>query len=97
MSQIAQQTGHLARGSSPLLRLVRCGIHSHDGFGDEIQDTLDLTMPETPTDPFDRLGEASTGPDDPSPSYQASSRAPVRRAEPASRDGTNRAREPDAR
>jgi hypothetical protein len=26
-----------------------------------IQRTLDLTMPETPTDPFDRLGEASTG------------------------------------
>ena len=36
-------------------------IHGDDGFGDEIQGTLDLTMPETPTDPFDRLGEPSTG------------------------------------
>ena len=42
------------------LRLICCGIHSNDGFGDEIQCTLDVTMPETPTDPFDRLGEAST-------------------------------------
>src|ERR1700733_8506059 len=52
--QIAQKPG-------PRLRMVHCGIHSHDGFGDEIQRTPDLTMPETPTDPFDRLGEASTG------------------------------------
>ena len=41
--------------------MVRCGIHSNDGFGDQIQRTLDLTMPETPTDPFDGLGEANAG------------------------------------
>jgi hypothetical protein len=31
-----------------------------DGFGNEIQSPCDLTMPETPSDPLDRLGEAST-------------------------------------
>src|ERR1700744_2209467 len=34
--------------------------HCNDGFGNEIQSAFDLTMPETPSDPLDRLGEAST-------------------------------------
>ena len=34
--------------------------HCNDGFGNEIQSAFDLTMPETPSDPLDRLGEAGT-------------------------------------
>jgi hypothetical protein len=30
------------------------------GFGNEIQSAFDLTMPETPSDPLDSLGETST-------------------------------------
>ena len=34
-------------------------IDDNDGFGNEIQSAFDLTMPETPSDPLDRFGEAS--------------------------------------
>jgi hypothetical protein len=32
-----------APGDGHRLRMVRCGIHSNDGFGDEIPGTPDLT------------------------------------------------------
>jgi hypothetical protein len=40
--------------------IVGCNDQRNDGVGNEIQSAFDLTMPETPTDPLDRLGEAST-------------------------------------
>jgi hypothetical protein len=42
-------------------RIIGCNVHCNDGFGDETQRAFDLTMPETPSDPFDRLGEDQPG------------------------------------
>jgi hypothetical protein len=58
--EIAQKARHLARCDSNLQLIVGCNVHCNDGFGNEIQSPSDLTMPETPSDPLDRLGEAST-------------------------------------
>jgi hypothetical protein len=57
--QIAQKARYLRRQQSsaqfgPLW-------HPKSTVATMIQRTLDLTTPETPTDPFDHLGEASTG------------------------------------
>jgi hypothetical protein len=57
--EIAQEARHLARGGGCRRDIVGCGIYNNDGFGNEIQSALDLTMPETPSDPLDSLGEAS--------------------------------------
>jgi hypothetical protein len=37
------------------------GIHHTQSFANQIKGAPDLTMPETPTNPFDGLGEASVG------------------------------------
>jgi hypothetical protein len=37
-----------------------CNVECNDDFGNEIQSAFDLTVPETPPDPLDRLGKAST-------------------------------------
>ncbi len=58
--EIAQEAHHLARGGSNRRLIVGCSAHCNDGFGNEIQGAFDLAMPETPSDPLDRLGEAST-------------------------------------
>jgi len=58
--QIAQKARYVARGGGHRRRIVGGGIHNNDGFGNEIQSTPDLTMPETPADSFDGFGEAST-------------------------------------
>jgi hypothetical protein len=39
---------------------VGWGINKSDRFINEIQRSLDLTMPQTPADPLDGLGEASS-------------------------------------
>ena len=58
--EIAQEARHLACGGGNRRLIVGCSVHCNDGFGNEIQSAFDLTMPETPSDPLDRLGEAST-------------------------------------
>jgi len=58
--EIAQKARHLACGGSNRRLIVGCNAHCNDGFGNEIQSAFDLTMPETPSDPLDSLGEAST-------------------------------------
>jgi hypothetical protein len=58
--EIAQKAPYLACGGSNRRLTVGCNAHCNDGFGNEIQSAFDLTMPETPSDPLDRLGEAST-------------------------------------
>jgi len=58
--EIAQQARHLARGGGRRRHIVGCSIYDNDGFGNEIQSPFDLTMPETPSDPLDSLGEART-------------------------------------
>jgi hypothetical protein len=58
--EIAQKARHLARDDSNRRLIGGCSGHCNDGFGNEIQSPFDLTMPETPSDPLDRLGEAST-------------------------------------
>jgi hypothetical protein len=54
--EIAQKARHLAGGGSRRRHIVHC----NDGFGNEIRSAFDLTMPQTPSDPLDSLGEAST-------------------------------------
>src|SRR5664279_930419 len=57
---LVQKSCHLAcRGGNRRLVVGR-GVHRSGGFANEIQSASDLTMPETPTDPFDRLSETST-------------------------------------
>jgi hypothetical protein len=56
--EIAQKTRHLARGRFDRRRIVSHGIKRDQSFANEIERGSDLTMPETPTDPLDGLGEA---------------------------------------
>ena len=56
--EIAQEAHRLARGGGRR-RHIGYGIYDNRGFSYEIQGAFDLTMPETPSDPLDRLGEAS--------------------------------------
>ena len=58
--EIAQKARHLARGGGQSAPIVGRSVHCNDGFGDEIQRPPDLAMPQTPADPLDGLGEAST-------------------------------------
>jgi hypothetical protein len=57
--EIAQKTRNLARGRFDRRRIVSCGVTRDQSFANEIERTPDLTMPETPTDLFDGVGEAS--------------------------------------
>lgn len=58
--QIVQKTYHLGRGGGHWRRVVGHDSHSDDVSANKIQNTADLTMPKTPTDPFDNLGDVST-------------------------------------
>jgi hypothetical protein len=57
--EIAQKARHLACGGSNRRLIVGCNVYRNDGFGNKIQSPFDLAMPETPSDPLNRLGEAS--------------------------------------
>jgi hypothetical protein len=57
--EIAWEARHLVCGRSHRRHVVGSGVHNNDSFGNEIHSPFDLTMPETPSDPLDRLGEAS--------------------------------------
>src|ERR1700733_4925156 len=59
VSRSPRRRAHLACGGSNRRLIVGCNAHCNDGFDNEIQSAFDLTMPETPSDPIDRLGEAS--------------------------------------
>jgi hypothetical protein len=56
--EIPQQARHLACDGNNWRLIVGCKVHCNDGFGNEIQSAVDLTVPETPSDPLDCLGEA---------------------------------------
>ena len=60
VSRSPRRRAHLACGGSNRRLIVGCNAHCNDGVGYEIQSAFDLTMPETPSDPLDSLGEAST-------------------------------------
>jgi hypothetical protein len=47
--------------------IVGWGINNSDRFAKEIQCSPDLTMPQTPADPLDGLGEGGHQPGDPAP------------------------------
>lgn len=59
--ELAQKARHFSRSRSNRRHIVIHGIHKNQGFRNEIQRTPDLTMPETPTDPFDGPGDANAG------------------------------------
>ena len=58
--EIAQKPRHLACGGGNRRPTVDCYVYCAGGLGNEIQSPFDLTMPETPSNPLDRPGEAST-------------------------------------
>src|SRR5271167_2548653 len=54
----AGASSYAPRRSSVII--VGWGINNSDPFANEIQRSPDLTMPQTPADPLDDLGEAAT-------------------------------------